>query len=200
VKSCPRCEQEKPESDFYKNKSTKDGLTAYCKVCTKAYQKKEYAENSEVRERKKQHAKHYKLENRPRYNQLARQAYAENKEAEQERSRQKRADRTPEQLERYQQYRRDYAAKNRQAINDKAAKRRARKKTRYVEDVCRYELHARDKGLCQYCQESVAVEYMHIDHQTPLSRGGEHSYDNCVTSCASCNLHKSDKTAEEFLF
>jgi 5-methylcytosine-specific restriction endonuclease McrA len=34
---------------------------------------------------------------------------------------------------------------------------------------------------------------MHIDHFHPLSKGGKHSIDNLVASCAKCNLSKGSK-------
>lgn len=43
-KLCGRCKQLKPHSDFYRNKSTKDGLARWCKQCKKEYRKKRAAE------------------------------------------------------------------------------------------------------------------------------------------------------------
>lgn len=48
---------------------------------------------------------------------------------------------------------------------------------------------------CPYCK-SVA---MHIDHRVPLSRGGEHSFDNLQMICEICNRAKGASTEEEFL-
>jgi 5-methylcytosine-specific restriction endonuclease McrA len=42
---------------------------------------------------------------------------------------------------------------------------------------------------CVYC----GGPYEHLDHVVPLSRGGAHSLDNLVPSCAHCNLTKSKK-------
>lgn len=36
LKYCPRCDQHKPKSDFYRNRSRHDGLAAYCKECKNA--------------------------------------------------------------------------------------------------------------------------------------------------------------------
>lgn len=36
-------------------------------------------------------------------------------------------------------------------------------------------------------------EYQHLDHITPLSRGGSHSKDNLVPACQSCNNRKFNK-------
>ena len=43
-KQCGRCKQFKPHSEFYKNKSTKDGLARWCKQCKKEYSRKRAAE------------------------------------------------------------------------------------------------------------------------------------------------------------
>lgn len=39
MKICNKCKQEKPLSEFNKNKSYKDGLDCYCKECRKSYGK-----------------------------------------------------------------------------------------------------------------------------------------------------------------
>lgn len=36
TKTCPKCSEEKPRSEFFKNRSKKDGLAALCKVCQSA--------------------------------------------------------------------------------------------------------------------------------------------------------------------
>lgn len=36
-KTCGACQEEKPLSEFYKSRSTKDGVAWKCKVCEKAY-------------------------------------------------------------------------------------------------------------------------------------------------------------------
>ena len=39
TKKCSKCGRELPVSEFYKNKSCKDGLRPYCKECHKEYSK-----------------------------------------------------------------------------------------------------------------------------------------------------------------
>jgi hypothetical protein len=46
-KTCTRCGEEKPRSEFYKNDRYKDGLFSYCKLCQRAAQRKWYDENTD---------------------------------------------------------------------------------------------------------------------------------------------------------
>jgi len=39
MKSCSRCNETKPLSEFYKDRSKKDGLTGFCKSCMKTHQR-----------------------------------------------------------------------------------------------------------------------------------------------------------------
>lgn len=48
TKRCPSCGQELPLTAFYKNRSRKDGLQAYCKICSNARTKQYQLEHPEV--------------------------------------------------------------------------------------------------------------------------------------------------------
>lgn len=48
---------------------------------------------------------------------------------------------------------------------------------------------------CPYCKSPA----QHIDHRTPLSRGGEHAFDNLQMICQICNRAKGALTEAEFL-
>jgi len=54
----------------------------------------------------------------------------------------------------------------------------------------------RQKGKCYYCGGKL-TEY-HIEHVTPLSRGGTDHPDNKVLACPTCNLSKRDKLPSEW--
>lgn len=47
---------------------------------------------------------------------------------------------------------------------------------------------------CAYCGSASE----HVEHCTPLSRGGRNDIFNCVGACAACNLSKGRKTVLEF--
>lgn len=53
-------------------------------------------------------------------------------------------------------------------------------------------------GLCAYCECALDESY-HVDHMTPLSRGGSDYPENLAITCPDCNLRKSNKTAEEYV-
>lgn len=57
----------------------------------------------------------------------------------------------------------------------------------------RFEVMKRDKFTCQYCGRSAPDVILEIDHIEPVSKGGDNSIMNLVTSCRDCNRGKSDK-------
>lgn len=81
-----------------------------------------------------------------------------------------------------------------------------KQKRRAAKAGVRFEFSERAwKGLlaafenrCAYCNRGD-VE-LTKDHVRPISRGGEHTAENIVPACRSCNCRKSDTTALEFLW
>lgn len=71
TKKCPKCEIDLFVSEFYKSKSTKDGLRHYCKSCEK---KKNAAREPEYKAQRKEYRKTDK------YKEIKRIYYKENKE------------------------------------------------------------------------------------------------------------------------
>ena len=51
---------------------------------------------------------------------------------------------------------------------------------------------------CYYCGAKISSSASHLEHKTPISRGGDNRRSNLVIACASCNLKKGTKTEEEF--
>ena len=51
----------------------------------------------------------------------------------------------------------------------------------------------RDGRRCAYCPRRADT----IDHVVPRSRGGAHSWENCVAACRTCNSRKADRLLEE---
>lgn len=79
-----------------------------------------------------------------------------------------------------------------------SARRRARKRKTYIEDVPLAFLMVRHRSRCWLCGERVDPDGPYvlrpsIDHATPLSRGGKHSKANCRLAHRRCNSRKGAK-------
>ena len=59
--------------------------------------------------------------------------------------------------------------------------------------VTRAGILRRDGRTCAYCGARGDT----IDHVIPRSRGGRHSWENCVACCSRCNTRKADRLLEE---
>src|SRR3954463_12352456 len=59
--------------------------------------------------------------------------------------------------------------------------------------MTRAALMHRDRFRCAYCGGRAET----IDHVVPRSRGGTHTWENCVACCARCNHRKADKLLAE---
>lgn len=67
----------------------------------------------------------------------------------------------------------------------------------YVPPLNNIALFRRDAHLCLYCGEHFRLSNLSRDHVTPLSQGGEDSWNNAVTACKRCNNHKAGRTPEQ---
>lgn len=59
--------------------------------------------------------------------------------------------------------------------------------------VTRRAVFGRDGHRCQYCGGPAES----LDHITPKSRGGDHTWENVVACCRSCNVRKGARTLAE---
>lgn len=60
--------------------------------------------------------------------------------------------------------------------------------------VNRLRIYKRDNYTCTYCGSKKNLT---IDHIIPKSKGGKNTWDNLVTCCSSCNIHKGNRTPEQ---
>lgn len=79
-------------------------------------------------------------------------------------------------------------------------RRRARKRS--AEGIFTWDdvenLFVLQVSQCVYCEADLGTDF-HIDHITPLSRGGDNTAENIQLLCRACNLKKHAKTHDEFL-
>ena len=64
---------------------------------------------------------------------------------------------------------------------------------RHSVPVTRRAVFGRDGYTCQYCGRQAES----IDHVLPRSRGGEHTWENVVACCRTCNMRKGDRLPHE---
>ena len=57
----------------------------------------------------------------------------------------------------------------------------------------RFRVFKRDDFKCQYCGKGLPEVILEVDHITPVSKGGDNTMNNLITSCFDCNRGKSDE-------
>ena len=93
---------------------------------------------------------------------------------------------------------REWKNANPKKLQEYAAKRRAYKLgASIIETVSLKVLAERDQWICGICGESVDITIKHPDplsashdHIVPLSKGGDHSYNNAQLAHLTCNIGK----------
>ena len=179
MKTCTKCGETKPRTEFSKARASKDGLQFWCKACLAAYNKVYHSANAEkIADRMNEWRKA-----NPDYDKVY---YAANVEKIAARKNIYYAANAEEIVARNKAWREANPEK-------KAAlehRRRARLANATVEDLDIMEVWERDGHTCVYCG---ATESLSLDHIKPLSKGGAHSADNLCIACASCNSSKGAK-------
>ena len=217
-KSCTRCSEMKPLTEYHKDALTKDGLKSKCKICRLADNAKYFAENKES-VAAVQLAYHEK-------NKEARNAYQrEWREKNKEATSAYKKEYNKKNKEAINAYRRSYHAENREALNARERKyrkdnprigsaiknrRRARKLNNGVEVYTIQEVletYGTDCHICHWPVDMSAPRRtgypgwetgLHIDHVIPISKGGEDTLANVRPSHAYCNISKRDRLMGEF--
>lgn len=205
-KVCPKCNPPtwRPLDNWYKNKTTADGLQAWCKTCWKSY-------NASAKERQRNYFKQYyiihrdekiqrtakwRLNNGERYKKNNKEYHAKHKvRANAGRSLRYRSD-----IEASRAKNRAWYNKNKEKValynlNRKAKLRGASGEITAEQLTRQYD---KQRGLCFYCGTPLTAGSTQVEHKTPISRGGPHAIDNICYACASCNQHKYVQNDEEF--
>lgn len=94
---------------------------------------------------------------------------------------------------------RRYRAENHEAVTIAEREKHARRKGaegHYTAEDIRAQFETQG-GRCFYCYRPL-VRY-HIEHKTPIARGGTNWPHNLVCACSSCNLEKGPMTAAEYI-
>ncbi|THJ36180.1 HNH endonuclease [Lampropedia aestuarii] len=223
-KKCSKCQQEKPRSAFYKCIACLDGLRGECKPCVAAKQKLYNKENAEQISTQK---KERYWEDPEKRRAIARKYAAENVEAARARAKARywaNRDRlladakayVEVNRERVNQQRAQYRLVNRNELRQrsrlfyrvnkerlqpgrKAAKAMRRGAEGVVTKAIVEGLLKRQRSRCVACLCDVRRSGYHLDHITPLSKGGTNAASNLQILCPPCNLSKSAKHPVDFM-
>lgn len=169
MKTCTRCGQTKPLSEFNSDKRHKDDHTSECRACHREIvrevdHKRREAEPEKIRESTRRSVRKWRAAN-PEYSREYWQAHPEKNRANSAKRR---------------------ALKRKATIGDLTAIAR-------IYDVAANSDHVR----CYLCGELIPNGERHVDHIVPLSKGGLHTASNLAIACAACNLSKYAKLPEE---
>lgn len=187
LKICKKCNSEKSISEFTKNKNCKDGVEGTCKKCKNIYRKEKYKtllKNNVLQKGTKICLKCNIEKNIAQFD-------LDFKMVTGRRNSCKSCDYKNKKLRQ---------SKNKSLLNlsfwnNKANDLNKRHKKVKVSGKLLQKLY---NNKCHYCEISLNTNF-HIDHKTPLSRGGDNSIDNLVFCCEDCNHLKHTRTEKEFL-
>jgi len=226
TKICTQCNEEKPITEFYKNKVSKDFHKTQCKKCYNSnredYKKSYYELN---KEKLAESSKVYRELNKEKVSERFKSWYEANKEyrAEYDKIRrsknkeviaiQKKAwneankERNAEVGKIYRENNRERLASNQKAWCKENPEqralhyrnRRARRKLAPGRHTSAdiTNLYSLQKGKCACCLTSIKKGYQ-IDHIVALSKGGSNDKYNLQLLCAPCNQRKHAKDPIEF--
>lgn len=182
-KRCARCEEWKPFSEFAPSRGGKAAvsgmaLQAYCSPCSVIVSDKWAKQNPK---KKRAHAEKSYLRHDAETRRLLKKPMTEVQRIKKNESQ------------------RDYRVSNPEKIRlinrIHFHKRRAAGKMPSRIDIGR--MFCAQDAKCPYCHCPL-LKY-HIDHKTPVSRGGTNSERNLQLLCPTCNMRKSDRTHEEYI-
>lgn len=179
-KTCIRCGIEKVYSDFYVNRTRRDGRQQICKECSKQFniQNKEqmYEYQIKNKERIATNKQEYRKKNKKKLKNANAKWYAENSE------------KVKENVKLWRETHPD-------AVSEIRHRYRARKKGSNAFRIDHRFIRWLYASSCVVCGSSKSI---HADHVIPLSRGGRHSEGNLQPLCQRCNTAKGAKLMMEF--
>lgn len=219
-KSCTKCGNEKELTEFRFSNKEKTKYRSDCRECEriafkrwneanreyrKEYQRSrieqkrlnpEWVEEEKEKTRKrsqeytkanpeavKQAKAKYREANREKINAKSRERYQANWEKERERKR------------KYEQTEEAKIKRRITRLNYIARKKGAQGNYKKEDFLSLFNEGDQD---CYLCGCSISQFDFHIEHKTPLSRGGSNEIDNIGISCMTCNVRKGNRTEEEF--
>lgn len=143
---CCHCEQEKPETDFYMDRSRPSGRKPRCKPCDLL---------SRDKAKRAEYEKAYWATRRPHRRQIVLESH--NRNSDHHKAKRQEYLQTPA---------------GRVAYRKQTQTRYARKKEAFVEIVSPKQIYLAQGGFCYICAVAFSFSEMECDHVIPLARAG----------------------------
>lgn len=177
MKTCTKCGETKPTTEFHKNSSKRDGLYYHCKLCSREARVNRYNANSE---KAKQSAAAYRSA-KPEKVKATKAAWAKSNPEKKRSSCAK------------------WRAANKLArrILDNNRNARKREAGGKLSKGIAERLFKLQRGKCACC--GVKLTDNHLDHVIPIALGGPNEDWNMQLLCAPCNLSKHAKHPIDFM-
>jgi 5-methylcytosine-specific restriction endonuclease McrA len=189
IKTCAKCHDPLPFSQFHHNRSRADGYHHTCKSCRSQTWKEDYAENkTQILQR--EHAYHAKVRlERPQHERVRRQRKHKRHYAKyREKILAKNAAYNATHPESVKKRAGTWAKSHPEQTQAFCASRRARvANATIVESISLEVLAVRDNWTCHICKKKVTRKTWSHDHLIPLSKGGNHTYLNVALCHQRCN-------------
>lgn len=178
MKTCTKCGETKPVSEYSKNANKRSGLQAHCKSCCNVRSSLWRAAN-------------------PDYGRLAVSAW---RRANPDKAKLIKERYLCANIEKTKKYFADYREKNLGKLKARDQNRRARKAANggRLSAGLAARLYKLQRGKCACCGKPLGDDY-HLDHVMPLALGGANTDDNIQLLRSKCNLQKKEKHPVDFM-
>lgn len=189
LKVCSACLVNKDVQEYSRQTRASDGFQSRCKQCAKvshaAYQ------GLHIKEHRERERRYYSINNDGHRRASAKYYVAHKREISVKKAALRNIN-----PDKYRILSAAYRRTHPFIIRDQTHRRRARIHGVFVESVKMSVLVERDHGQCGICHNEVDKADWSIDHILPISKGGEHSYQNTQLAHLRCNLSKGARIIE----
>lgn len=194
AKSCTKCGETKPASEFNKDSKRRDGLHSHCRACHKSANAKLYAANPA---KARAASAKWRAENPEK----AKASKAKWEASNAESIRVGKAKYHAANKEKFKATNAAWHAANPESRRIREQNRRARKRAvgGKLSKGLAERLFSMQRGKCACgCKQPLGDDY-HLDHIIPLALGGSNTDDNIQLLRSRCNIQKKDKHPVDFM-
>jgi hypothetical protein len=194
-KTCPKCGQTKPHSEWGRNRSKKDGLSSECKLCH-AKSSAEWRKANPEEQKRRSREQHYK--NRDKANAGRKQRYRAN----QDRERANRKIYYEATAEKQRESSRLWRKNNPEKLRMQNRRIRAQRASVPSEPYTTQDVLDKWGTKCHLCNEEIDLSAprathtpgwemgLQLEHVIPISSNGPDTLDNVKPSHGRCNIGK----------